>query len=56
METIQDENIEIWEVEIWVVPDEDVKEYLDQEKKTQEENQNNVNTEKQEDNWKVENE
>lgn len=32
METIQDENIEIWEVEIWVVPEEDVKEYLEKEK------------------------
>lgn len=39
METIQDENIveEIWEVETWVVPEQDVKEYLDQEKKTEEE-------------------
>ena len=54
METIQDENIETWEVEIWVVPEEDVIAYLEQEK--EEENQNNVNTEKQEDNWKVENE
>ena len=36
METIQDENIEIWEVGIWVVPEEDVKEYLEQEKQQEE--------------------
>ena len=58
METIQDENREIWEVGIWVVPEEDVKEYLEQEKEKEkeEENKNNVNKEKQVDNWKVENE
>ena len=39
METIQDENIEIWEVGIWVVPEEDVIAYLE------EENKNNVNKE-----------
>jgi hypothetical protein len=50
METIQDENREIWEVEIWEVPEEDVIAYLE------EENKNNVNKEKQVDNWKVENE
>ena len=32
METIQDENV----VEIWVVPEEDVKEYLEQEKQESE--------------------
>lgn len=50
METIQDENIEIWEVEIWEVPEEDVIAFLE------EENKDNVNTEMQVDNWKVENE
>lgn len=39
METIQDENREIWEVEIWEVPEEDVIAYLE------EENKDNVNRE-----------
>lgn len=42
--------ISIEEVEVWVVPEEDVIAYLE------EENKNNVNKEKQVDNWKVENE
>lgn len=42
METIQDENREIWEVEIWEVPEEDVIAYLE------EENKNNVNKEQEE--------
>lgn len=37
METIQDENIEIWEVVIDVVPEEDVKEYLMEEKEKEQE-------------------
>jgi hypothetical protein len=49
METIQDENREIWEVEIWEVPEEDVIAYLE------EENKNNVNRE-QEDNTEKESE
>ena len=52
METIQDENREIWEVEIWEVPEEDVKEYLEQEKKTEEVTEtiddNDINTEEEE--------
>lgn len=51
---MEETEISIEEVEVWVVPEEEVEKYLGQVK--EEENKNNVNKEKQVDNWKVENE
>ena len=51
---MEETEISIEEVEVWVVPEEEVEKYLEQEK--QEENKDNVNIEMQVDNWKVENE
>ena len=50
---MEETEISIEEVEVWVVPEEEVKEYLEQVK--EEENKNNVNRE-QEDNTEEESE
>ena len=50
----------VWDIEVVVettaIPEEDVEEYLKQEKEKEEENKDNVNREQEDNNWKVENE